>query len=82
MTQTAGLSYRCTSKQVILVLQIAVLSIALSGCIATTAVNGSGYQFVRFTDAKAARAASQDVTAGPAIAGNNARCRQDEACRK
>jgi hypothetical protein len=62
---------------------VAAFSCAIAGCQSTTApINGSGYQFVRFTDPKAAIAASQDPTAGPAIAGNNERCRQDEACRK
>lgn len=62
---------------------VALLSCAIAGCQSTTAgTSGSGYQFVRFSDGKAARAASQDATAGPAIAGNNARCRQDQACRK
>jgi hypothetical protein len=45
-------------------------------------MNGSGYQFVRFKDAKTALAASQDETAGPAISSNNQQCRKDAACRK
>lgn len=83
MSQNADQSCRyILSKRAILALQITALSIALSACNTTNSVNGSGYQFVRFSDGKAARAASQDATAGPAIAGNNARCRQDQACRK
>lgn len=57
-------------------------SCAIAGCQSTTAINGSGYQFVRFSDPKAAVAASQDATAGQAIASNNEQCRKDAACRK
>ncbi len=46
------------------------------------ATNGSGYQLTRFSDPVAARAAAEDPTAGPAIASNNAQCREDAACRK
>jgi len=45
-------------------------------------VNGSGYQFTRFSNAQAAFLASQDPTAGPAISSNNIQCRKDAACRK
>lgn len=45
-------------------------------------MSGSGYQFVRFTDPQAAILASQDATAGPAIASNNRQCRADAGCRK
>jgi hypothetical protein len=62
---------------------VALLSCAIAGCQQATVINGgSGYQFVRFSDPKAARAASQDRTAGPSIASNNAQCRKDQACRK
>lgn len=57
-------------------------SCVIAGCQQTIAVNGSGYQFTRFSDPKAALLASQDPTAGPAIAANNMQCRQDAACRK
>jgi hypothetical protein len=46
------------------------------------AINGSGYQLTRFSNPVAARAASEDPTAGPAIASNNEQCRKDAACRK
>lgn len=53
-----------------------------AGCQSTTAINGSGYQFVKFSDPKAAVLASQDKTAGPAIAGNNKQCKEDKLCKK
>jgi hypothetical protein len=46
------------------------------------ALNGSGYQITRFSDPQAALLASQDPSAGPAIASNNNQCRHDAACRK
>jgi hypothetical protein len=61
---------------------VAVCSCVIAGCQSTTATSGSGYQFVRFADARAAVAASQDATAGPAIASNNAQCRKDASCKK
>ncbi|EGL63592.1 hypothetical protein AGRO_3661 [Agrobacterium sp. ATCC 31749] len=45
-------------------------------------MNGSGYQVTRFSDPEAARLASQDPTAGPAIYSNNRQCSRDAACRK
>jgi len=51
-------------------------------CQTAPATDGAGYQFVRFADPAAARAASQDVSAGPAIASNNRQCARDAACRK
>jgi hypothetical protein len=63
---------------------VAACSCVIAGCQSTTATPtpGSGYQFVRFANPKAAVAASQDATAGPAIASNNAQCRKDAACKK
>ncbi|AHJ10725.1 hypothetical protein P106B_42 [Rhizobium phage vB_RglS_P106B] len=54
----------------------------IAGCQSATAINGSGYQFVRFSTGKAALAASQDPLAGPAINSNNRQCEKDKACRK
>jgi len=80
------ISHQCgrysVAKRALLMLKITALSIALSACNSTNSVNGSGYSFVRFSDPKAARAASQDQTAGPSIVSNNAQCRKDQACRK
>ncbi len=64
-------------------LAIVVLSSCVTaGCQTADAINGSGYQMTRFSDPVAARAASVDPTAGPAIASNNEQCRKDAACRK
>src|SRR5688572_14326640 len=53
----------------------AACSCVIAGCQSTTApLVGSGYQMVRFSDAKAAVAASQDPTAGPAVASNDVQC--------
>lgn len=49
---------------------------------APATTEGSGYQVTRFSSAKAARLASQDATAGPAIHSNNQQCMKDPACRK
>ena len=63
-----------------------IVTVALSLCVIAgcqrTSVDGAGYQFVRFTNPQAALLASQDVTAGPAIATNNRRCALDTACKK
>ncbi len=62
---------------------VASLSCALVGCLTAPATTeGSGYQVTRFSNAEAARLASQDVTAGPAIHSNNQQCVKDPACRK
>jgi hypothetical protein len=64
---------------------VAGLSCVTAACQSVTATSdtqGAGYSFVRFTDPKAARAASQDPTAGPAIANNNRQCAKDKSCRK
>jgi hypothetical protein len=54
----------------------------IAGCQTTSVSDGAGYSFVRFTNPQAALLASQDVTAGPAIATNNRRCAMDTACKK
>lgn len=61
---------------------VALCSCVIVGCQSRAATNGSGYQFVRFKDPQAARLASQDETAGPAINSNNRQCAADAACRK
>lgn len=65
-----------------LIVSVVVSSFATAGCQSKPATDGSGYQIVRFSDTEAAILASQDDTAGPAIASNNAQCRADPACRK
>jgi hypothetical protein len=59
---------------------IAVL--ALAGCAAPAAVNGTGYRYVRFTTADAIRAVTKDPTAAASIAANNSQCQKDAGCRK
>jgi hypothetical protein len=54
----------------------------IAGCQSQSVTSGAGYSFVRFTNPQAALLASQDVTAGPAIATNNRRCALDTACKK
>jgi len=54
----------------------------IAGCQYQNATSGAGYSFVRFTNPQAALLASQDLTAGPAIATNNRRCALDTACKK
>ncbi len=61
---------------------VALLSCGIAGCQTPAAINGSGYQMVRFSDAQAARLAADDATAGPAIHSNNRQCQQDAGCRK
>ncbi len=61
---------------------VALCSCVIAGCQTAPATDGSGYQFVRFSDPQAARLASQDETAGPAINSNNRQCSKDAACRK
>lgn len=61
---------------------VASLSCVLAACQIAPATEGSGYSFVGFSDPQAARLASQDATAGPAIHSNNQQCIKDPACRK
>ncbi|CUX40308.1 conserved exported hypothetical protein [Agrobacterium deltaense Zutra 3/1] len=61
---------------------VALFSCAIAACQTAPATNGAGYTFVKFSDPQAARLASQDETAGPAINSNNRQCSQDAACRK
>ena len=61
---------------------VALSSCVTAACQSGSATDGAGYQIVRFSDAQAARLASQDATAGPAIASNNDQCRQDAGCRR
>lgn len=72
------------ASKVFLLVIVASLSFGIAACQSerTAILDGSGYQFVRFSNPKAAVAASQDASAGPAIAGNNAQCRRDAGCRK
>lgn len=61
---------------------VASCSCVIAGCQTPNAINGSGYQLMRFSDPQAARLAADDATAGPAIASNNQQCRKDAGCRK
>lgn len=61
---------------------VALFSCATAACQTAPATNGSGYQFIRFSDPQAARLAAQDEKAGPAINSNNRQCAADAACRK
>jgi hypothetical protein len=70
------------SSRIFQIATVVLFSCATAACQTTTATSGSGYQMTRFANPAAARLASQDPQAGPAIAANNAQCRKDEACRK
>ena len=59
-----------------------LFSCVTAACRSGSATDGSGYQFVQFSDSQAARLASQDPTAGAAISSNNQQCRRDQGCRK
>ena len=64
------------------IVTVALSLCVIAGCQRTSVNNGAGYSFVRFNSPQAALLASQDVTAGPAIATNNRRCALDTACKK
>lgn len=61
---------------------VVLSSCVLASCVPKTAINGAGYQAIRFSSSAAARLASADETAGPAISSNNAQCMRDDGCRK